>query len=261
MNAPVRTVLVHGAWHDGSCWAPVVRRLTAAGRDVHVVDLPGNRPGTPSRTYIESVLDVVGPGDGVGQGRVVLVGHSAGGLVVPAVAQALGADRVAAMVLVAALVPRPGMSWQERARSEQPMVAGFGRGQRRHDDGTTWWPEESAAAELYAGVAQEYGPGGEEAVQAAVAALRPQDWTLTREAGLLATWPAVRTVLVICADDRVVDPSWSCSAAGVVPGAEVVELAGGHFPMLTRPAELAALIDSVIAAADPAAADPAGGLR
>lgn len=261
MNAAVRTVLVHGAWHDGSCWALVAERLAAAHRDVRVVDLPSDRPGSGGRSYVDAVLDAVGP---VGpMDRVVLVGHSLGGLTVPVVAQELGSHRVAAVVLVAALVPRPGSSWQQRAHVERPMVAGFGGGQVRHDDGTTWWPADAAAAELFAGVAAECGPGGEGRVRAAVAALRRQDWTITREVTPLAAWPAVRTIRVICADDRVVDPSWARSEVGAVPGAEVVELAGGHFPMLARPAELAALIDSVIGSAltDLAAADVAGDAR
>ena len=96
------------------------------------------------------------------------------------------------------------------------------------------------AEELAATGAQD-GPA---AVAAAVAAIRPQDWTLTREVTPLPEWPAVRTVQVVCAADRVVDPQWS-RTGGVVPAAEVVELAGGHFPMLTRPAELADLLAGV----------------
>lgn len=229
-----RAVLVHGAWHDGRCWAPVLAELAAAGHDATAVDLPSDRPGAGIDDYVDVVLDAAGSA-----GRVVLVGHSLGGLTVPVAAQRLGEDRVAALVLVAALVPLPGTSWQARTRAEPGIMAeGFGRGQRRHDDGTTSWPADAAVENLYAGVAEESSAA---AVAEAVGTLRPQDWTVTREVGPLAAWPAVRTVQVVCAADRVVDPGWGRSG-GVVPGAEVVELAGGHFPLLTRPAELARLI-------------------
>jgi len=224
-------VLVHGAWHDGSCWAPLTAELTSRGHDVRAVDLPCDRPGAGVREYAEVVLAATEHGR-----PVVLAGHSLGGLTVPVAAQLLGPGRVAAVVLVAALVPRPGSSWQERVRAEPGIMApGFGRGQLRHDDGSTSWPAEAAAAGLYAGVARESSP---EAVAAAVATMRRQDWTITREVTPLTEWPTSRTVRVICADDRVVDAGWSRSS-GAVAGAEVVELPGGHFPMLTRPAELA----------------------
>lgn len=240
-----RVVLVHGAWHDGSCWAPVGELLAERGHDVVAVDLPSDRPGASTDEYVHAVLAAAGP-----QGRVVLVGHSLGGLSVPVAAQRLGPDRAAALVLVAALVPLPGSSWADRTRAEPGiMAAGFGRGQVRGDDGTTSWPPDAAATNLYAGVADELAATGTQdgpaAVAAAVAAIRPQDWTLTREVTPLTEWPAVRTVQVVCAADRVVDPQWS-RTGGVVPGAEVVELAGGHFPMLTRPAELADLLAGVV---------------
>lgn len=232
-------VLVHGAWHDGSCWAPVVAASALAGRDVRVVDLPADLPAAGAAACVDAVLDVVGD-----HPRVLLVGHSLGGLTVPVVAQRLGPRRVAALVLVAALVPRPGTAWQERARSEEAMAPGFGRGQRRHDDGTTSWPPGAAGTGLYAGVAEESSIS---AVATAVAGLRRQDWTITREVTPLTAWPAVRTIQVICSEDRVVDPGWSRSS-GAVPGAELVEVEGGHFPMLTRPDELARIIATATAA-------------
>jgi len=234
-----RIVLVHGAWHTASSWAPVTAELTARGHDVRAVDLPADRPGTGIRENVDAVLAAAGTD------RVVLVGHSLGGLTVPVAAQELGPDRVAALVLVAALVPQPGHSWRDRLRAEPGVMApGFGRGQVRGDDGTTHWPPGAAVDDLYAGVADECSAA---AVAAAVAGLRPQDWTITREVTPLVEWPAVRTVRVVCAADRVVDAGWSRSA-GAVPGAEVVEMAGGHFPMLTRPVELADLIESVTGA-------------
>ncbi len=56
------------------------------------------------------------------------------------------------------------------------------------------------------------------------------------------------TVVVVCAEDRVVGPERLRRLAGELPGARLVELPGGHFPMLTRPHELATIIEQAAAA-------------
>lgn len=242
-----RIVLVHGAWHGASSWGPLEAELRGRGHSVLAVDLPSDRPGVGAAGYADAVLAALEPpADGE---RVLLVGHSLGGLTVPVVAERLGAERVAALVLVGALVPRPGASFDQQVRAEPGIMArGFGRGQERHEDRTTSWPAEAAAQGLYRGVAEEIGPGGESAVAAAVAGLRRQAWDVSGEVTPLREWPAVRTVIVVCAEDRVVDPESSRGRAREL-GGELVELPGGHFPMLTRPAELADVLERVAAAA------------
>jgi pimeloyl-ACP methyl ester carboxylesterase len=233
-----RFVLVHGAWHDGGCWTPLVGELTRRGHTAVAVDLPSDQPGLGALDYAGVVERAVGTEP------CVLVGHSLGGLTVPVVAQGAVAASVTAIVLVAALVPQPGRSFDDQSRSaDSPMADGFGRGQQRHDDRTTSWPPDAARAGLYAGVAEE---SSSEVVDAAVAGLRRQAWTIGREVTPLLSWPAVPTTVVVCRDDRVVDPGRLAERGRSLPGAQVVELPGGHFPMLTRPAELA---DVLVAAA------------
>jgi pimeloyl-ACP methyl ester carboxylesterase len=238
MGPVTRIVLVHGAWHDGSCWDRVVDELAVLGHDGVAVDLPSARPGLGAAEYADVVAEAAGAAT-----PVVLVGHSLGGLTVPVAAQRLGEHRISALVLVAALLPRPGWASDDQLRADRTiMVHGFGRGQVRHADGTTSWPPTAAVAGLYRGVADESSP---EVVDAAVARLRPQAWQVTAETTPLRTWPAVPTTVVICARDQVVDPASLRRRAADIPGARVVELAGGHFPMLTRPRELAEVLDGV----------------
>ena len=207
------------------------------------VDLPADVPGLGARDYaaaVESAVESAAePSD-----RLVLVGHSLGGLTVPVVAQRLGAGRVAAIVLVAAMLPVPGRSLDATMREEPDvMVPGFGRGQERHEDRTTSWPAGAATEGLYSGVAVE---SSAELVAEAVGRMRRQAWTVSKEVTPLTEWPAVPTVAVVCADDRVVDPAGFRRRAAAIPGASTVELPGGHFPMLTRPAELATALDTVV---------------
>lgn len=82
---------------------------------------------------------------------------------------------------------------------------------------------------------------------AAVAEMRPQSWALHRDPSPIEDWPAVPTTVVVCADDLVVAPGPQRARAAELPGSRLVELPGGHFPMLTRPAELAALLHGIAA--------------
>ncbi|MBP2366164.1 alpha/beta fold hydrolase [Pseudonocardia parietis] len=238
-------VLVHGAWHRGSSWAPVVTELERAGVPVAAPDLPSDGPEAGHAELVDPVLAAA-------EGPVVLAGHSLGGLVAAVAAGRLDPTRVRALVLVAALVPEPGRSYLDRMRAERDlMVPGYDTGVLRGEGMVTYWPDAAtAAAGLYRGVADELAVSAdraapadraEAAVAAATARMRPQDWTVLKEACPLSVWPAVRTVSVICTGDRVVDPDGARRDAARV-GAEVVEFPGGHFPMLTRPGELADLL-------------------
>ena len=89
-------VLVHGAWHGAWCWKRVTPLLRDAGHDVHAVTLTGvgERAHLLSaqirlHTHVSDVLGVIRDEE---LDRVVLVGHSYGGVVVTGVADVLLRD-------------------------------------------------------------------------------------------------------------------------------------------------------------------------
>lgn len=83
-TAPLHVVLVPGFWLGGWAWDDVVPPLQAAGLTTHTVTLPGvddvasDRSGITHEDHVRAVLDVVAGLDG----EVVLVGHSGAGPVV-----------------------------------------------------------------------------------------------------------------------------------------------------------------------------------
>lgn len=106
-------VLVHGGWHNHSTWDKVAPMLEAQGFAALTLDLPGAganaiapkslslRPFDPAAFAAEwspvagitqeertqAVVALVREAASLGDGRVILVGHSAGGLTISAVAE------------------------------------------------------------------------------------------------------------------------------------------------------------------------------
>jgi len=84
-------VLVHGAWHGGWCWKKVVPALRAAGHEVYTPTLTGlgerAHLANPAIDLATHIADVVNLLEAEELAKVVLVGHSYGGMVVTGVAE------------------------------------------------------------------------------------------------------------------------------------------------------------------------------
>ena len=104
-------LLVHGAWHGAWCWDAVVGRLQLAGRQAIAPTLPGCAeradelsPKIGLETYITDLGELLETQDLT---DVVLVGHSAAGAIVPAVA-ARNAARISHLVCLDSHMPQEG---------------------------------------------------------------------------------------------------------------------------------------------------------
>ena len=112
MSGDATFVLVHGAFHDSTAWSRVVERLQIAGHRALAVDLPG-RPRNPLpidqvtlQAHTDQVLARMGSES---DPPVILVGHSFGGIVISAVAEAVP-QRVKTLVYIAGYLPKSGQS-------------------------------------------------------------------------------------------------------------------------------------------------------
>jgi pimeloyl-ACP methyl ester carboxylesterase len=103
-------VLVHGSWHDGSAWDPVIERLEEQGHSAYGPTVAGHGPDADrdvdhtdcTESIVEFVVDE-------GLEDIVLVGHSFGGTVIPKVTEAVP-DRIERLVFQNAFVLRDGTS-------------------------------------------------------------------------------------------------------------------------------------------------------
>ena len=103
-------VIVHGAWHTGREFEATAAPMRAAGHEVHLPTLAGNRPGDRKdsnlTTAIASLADFI---EAQQLTDVVLVGHSYGGMLITAIADRM-MERVRRLVYWNAFVPNDGQA-------------------------------------------------------------------------------------------------------------------------------------------------------
>lgn len=113
MTAPPATImLVHGACHGGWCWERLAPLIEAAGHRVLIPDLPGRAAmGTPGwwRWTLKDYADVIVATARQADRPVVALGHSMGGQVISAAAEA-APDLFERLVYLAAFLPAHGDS-------------------------------------------------------------------------------------------------------------------------------------------------------
>jgi len=214
-------VLIHGAGSDSWYWHLVEPELRKRGHDVVAPDLPCDDDSAGFTEYADAVVDAIGD-----RTDLILVAQSLAGFTAPVVCDRLPVDL---LVLVAAMVPRPGESagewWantgQERARREKAERDG------RRIDG-----EFDVVAEFFHDVPAD--------VTAAAMARgeRVQSGAVFEKPWPLGAWPDVPTRFLLCRDDRFFPAEFQrrvvAERLGIVPD----EIDGGHLPAFSRPKEL-----------------------
>jgi len=112
-------VLVHGAWQAPYVWSAVKATLINEGNNVTVVELPGHGsdntdPSTITlNLYRDKVIDAVSKMNG----KVILVGHSLGGMIISSVAEQIP-TKIEKLVYLAAYLPTSGQSLFKLATSD-----------------------------------------------------------------------------------------------------------------------------------------------
>ncbi|RFS26722.1 alpha/beta fold hydrolase [Chitinophaga silvatica] len=105
-------VLIHGAGHGSWCWQKVTPLLEASGFNVMALDLPGCSNDLARLTGItlaDSVRTVMDAANTVSD-KVVLLGHSSGGVVISQAAEWLGAEKIEKLIYLDAFLPQDGES-------------------------------------------------------------------------------------------------------------------------------------------------------
>jgi pimeloyl-ACP methyl ester carboxylesterase len=222
-------VLVHGAYQGGWIWKPVAERLRAAGHLVHAPTLDGCaerhdqlRAGITVTTHAGEVAGFLFYED---LHDVVLVGTSSGGMVICKVAELAG-ERLARLVFVDALALLPGERVADIVSRPAGLVTALTTAPTRADAEGRMFADLEPATRAWA--LARYTPHPIAALEA------PME--------LANFWERAWTASVIrCRRARNPPESHQRRTAERLK-ARYAELDTGHYPMLSQPDELVALL-------------------
>jgi pimeloyl-ACP methyl ester carboxylesterase len=105
-------ILVHGAGHGTWSWSKVIPLLKSKQINTIAVDLPGHGNDT-TRLFSHSFMDDAEAIKNIAvsvKGKVILVGHSSGGVAIAQAAEILGQEKVEKLIFLDAFMPKNGES-------------------------------------------------------------------------------------------------------------------------------------------------------
>jgi pimeloyl-ACP methyl ester carboxylesterase len=217
--------LVHGGGDVGWSWHLVERELRGLGHRTVAPDLPCDNPTASLVDYADAVIDAIDD-----RRDIIVVGHSYGGFTAPLVADRVGAE---ALVLVAAMIPAPGetpAAWWENTGHRQAVAE-----QAKLDGGLTGSDDPYVA--YYHDVPRPLA-------EMALSKARDESEVAYNTPWPLDAWPAVPTEFIVCSDDRLFPAGFMRRLVADRLGIVADEIPSSHSVALSRPRELAVLLDA-----------------
>ena len=216
-------VLIHGAADSGWFWHLLGAELRGRGHEVVAPDLPCDDDSAGLADYADTVVDAVGDRTGL-----VVVAQSFGGFTAPLVCDRVPVDL---LVLLAGMVPAPG----ERPE-DWPANTGLAEARHEQDQRDGRAPDDEIALFMH-----DVPP---DLAAEALRRGRRQSDTPGRDPWPLPAWPEVPTRFLLCRDDRLFPAEFMRRVARDRLGVTADEIDGSHCVALSRPAELAARLES-----------------
>lgn len=214
--------LIHGAWHEPSCWDELTPRLMERGHQVVIPDLPLQDPDASFGERVRPALDAI---EGAA-GPLVIVGHSQGTTYSTLVAAATpDALLVHLCPRLGGLAPPPG--------APDPYQEGI-PWPETNAEGASIWEVGDALTFMYPRLPEP---------RASMLAGRLRPMAMPQGDYPLDAPPANETVLIYAAEDEFFRPDFERFMASEVFDIEPIEIPGGHFPMAENPEALAELLD------------------
>ncbi len=232
-NAPVGPsfLLVHGAWHQPTCWSALQDALAADGRQSRTADLPSSGPQrTPTAGMYDDAEEISAQLRRM-EGPVVVVAHSYGGF--PATQAAIDHADVVRLVYLAAYMPTEGESALGIHGNDTPGP----EGENLHAIAPIAFPDPRAAL---------YGDLPDDQAERAVGRLVDHSLRSFQQPLTRAAWRTVPSTYILCERDQALPPALQERMSA--RATRVERLDTGHSPFLSAPAELAALLGKIACA-------------
>jgi pimeloyl-ACP methyl ester carboxylesterase len=239
-----RVILVHGAFHNASCWDGLKAELEAGGHEVSAVDLPSHgSDSTPIETvvlstYADKVVEELAKSDK----PTVLIGHSMGGMVVTQAADTHLAKggKLKQLIYIAAFVPRDGQSLVD--------LAGLPEGADDMVQANVQVSGEPPVGIMPADKAKEafYGDCTPEVAAAAIAELGPQPILAFVMPVAITNDRDIRRSYVRTMKDKALPTALQARMAADNHITDVVEISSDHSPFLSHTKELAGILEELM---------------
>jgi pimeloyl-ACP methyl ester carboxylesterase len=231
-----RFVLVHGGFSGAWIWLPLIDALKEAGHLVEAFDLPGmgDDHTSASEVSLDSYAGRVCEALATSSEPAIVVGHSMGGIVATQAA-ARCPERVAALVYVAAFLPKDGQSLIDLTKLPE------GDGEQVLANVVVEGEPPVAVMPAAASRHALYGSCAEDVAAWAIARQCPQPvsplpMTVSIPPGALN---GINRYYVLCTRDRAIPPPLQRRMVAENMCAEVIELDTDHTPQLSMTNELA----------------------
>jgi pimeloyl-ACP methyl ester carboxylesterase len=232
MEHRLNIVLVHGAWADGSSWGPVIERLQGEG--YHVI--APQFPLTSLADDVARLRQVLEFQDG----PTIVVGHSYGGQVMTALGR--NAPSVVGLVYIAAFGLEQGESLGALL-SQGPVTPALAH--LFNDKQGFAWLSEDDFLNHFAGDVNPTSAKVMYAVQ------QPLAGSAFADVMGEPAWKSLPSWYLVATDDEAIPPDAERQFASRM-GATTVEVPSSHVAMVSHPKEVVDLIESALAACQPA---------
>lgn len=229
MSRVTTIILVHGFWADGSCYSEIIPTLLTDGYQVIAVQ-------NPLTAWTEDIAATKRAIDRA-EGNCILVGHSWGGFVITEVGND---EKVFGLVYLAALAPDVGESMVDLMSKYGSPSPHF-----QEKDGFVWISQAGVDEVL----AHDLSPERKALIHATQT---PPSISLTEVQAGEPAWKHKPSWYLLAAQDRAVPPPLQQELAKRM-GAKVMTVNSSHFPMISNPQEVLAVIREATAHFTPSA--------
>jgi pimeloyl-ACP methyl ester carboxylesterase len=220
----VLLALVHGTAQSTAGWQLLAEQLSQAGHVVSLVDL-GQLPSDSSiATYAQAATTQLPAG-----AADVVVAHSGSGLLLPAIASAVGAK---VQVFLAAFIPNGTTSLLAELDGDPRSIF--------HPD----WIGIDPTVDHRAARHFLFHDCSAQVSEWAIGTLR-RFQPMAAYAEVVRPAVGIPAVAIVPEADRTLRPTWMKRAARDRLGADPIVIPGGHCPHVSRPLEIAAILGSL----------------